>query len=339
MITQLKNCSDMKLSGKVAQTVTLASTVDGASILVNGMEVPTGKFSGKLYSPITLKATAPAGYRFAGWKSSDGNCVSGSMEYEMPASGNVKLTAVWEKAADDKLSDFAAAPIKVNELSAGNDMLVNELFKKDDWVELYNTTDVDLNVNGLYISDNADKPTKYQISAPTDKAAIIPAHGHLIVWCSKREAQSQIHANFKLGNDEGALVLISSSDEFVANNSAYFDANPQMKEFADTLHYGPMAYDQTVGRFPDGGNSYYLFNHQTIAYANSIQPSDIFIGMDVISEEIETGITEVAADKTNRQSSVTYYTLNGVFVGKSLSSLPHGIYIEVSSAGSRKVMK
>jgi hypothetical protein len=252
----------------------------------------------------------------------------------MPASGNVKLTAVWEKAADDKLSDFAAAPIKVNELSAGNDMLVNELFKKDDWVELYNTTDVDLNVNGLYISDNADKPTKYQISAPTDKAAIIPAHGHLIVWCSKREAQSQIHANFKLGNDEGALVLISSSDEFVANNSAYFDANPQMKEFADTLHYGPMAYDQTVGRFPDGGNSYYLFNHQTISYANSIQPSDIFIGMDVISEEIETGITEVAADKTNRQSSVTYYTLNGVFVGKSLSSLPRGIYI----IGGKKVV-
>lgn len=339
MLTQLKNCSYMNLGSKIAQEVTLASNIEGASILVNGMEVPTGKFSGKLYSPITLKATAPAGYRFAGWKTSDGNCVSGSMEYEMPASGNVKLTAVWEKAADDKLSDFAAAPIKINELSAGNDMLVNELFKKDDWVELYNTTDVDLNVNGLYISDNADKPTKYQISAPTDKAAIIPAHGHLIVWCSKREAQSQIHANFKLGNDEGALVLISSSDEFVANNSAYFDANPQMKEFADTLHYGPMAYDQTVGRFPDGGNSYYLFNHQTIAYANSIQPSDIFIGMDVISDEIETGITEVAADKTNRQSSVTYYTLNGVFVGKSLSSLPRGIYIEVSSAGSRKVMK
>ena len=339
MLTQLKNCSYMNLGSKIAQEVTLSSNIEGASILVNGMEVPTGKFSGKLYSPITLKATAPAGYRFAGWKTSDGNCVSGSMEYEMPASGNVKLTAVWEKAADDKLSDFAAAPIKINELSAGNDMLVNELFKKDDWVELYNTTDVDLNVNGLYISDNADKPTKYQISAPTDKAAIIPAHGHLIVWCSKREAQSQIHANFKLGNDEGALVLISSSDEFVANNSAYFDANPQMKEFADTLHYGPMAYDQTVGRFPDGGNSYYLFNHQTISYANSIQPSDIFIGMDVISDEIETGITEVAADKTNRQSSVTYYTLNGVFVGKSLSSLPRGIYIEVSSAGSRKVMK
>ena len=339
MLTQLKNCSYMNLGSKIAQEVTLSSNIEGASILVNGMEVPTGKFSGKLYSPITLKATAPAGYRFAGWKTSDGNCVSGSMEYEMPASGNVKLTAVWEKAADDKLSDFAAAPIKINELSAGNDMLVNELFKKDDWVELYNTTDVDLNVNGLYISDNADKPTKYQISAPTDKAAIIPAHGHLIVWCSKREAQSQIHANFKLGNDEGALVLISSSDEFVANNSAYFDANPQMKEFADTLHFGPMAYDQTVGRFPDGGNSYYLFNHQTISYANSIQPSDIFIGMDVISDEIETGITEVAADKTNRQSSVTYYTLNGVFVGKSLSSLPRGIYIEVSSAGSRKVMK
>ena len=339
MLTQLKNCSYLKLGSKLALEVSLASNIEGASILVNGMEVPTGKFSGKLFAPITLKAAAPAGYRFAGWKSSDGTCVSGKMEYELPSSGIHKLTAVWEKADADKLSDFADAPIKINELSAGNDMLVNELFKKDDWVELYNTTDVDLNVNGLYISDNANKPTKYQIAAPKDEAAIIPAHGHLIVWCSKRDAQSQIHANFKLANDEGSLVLISSSDEFVANNAAYFDANPQMKEFADTLHYGPMAYDQTVGRFPDGGNSYYLFRHPTIAYANSIQPSDVFVGMDIVSGEIETGIIEVAANNNNRQDSVTYYTLNGVFAGKSLNSLPRGIYIEVSSAGSRKVMK
>ena len=339
MITQLKNCSYMNLGSTNAQSVTLASNIEGASILVNGMEVPTGKFSGKLFAPITLKAAAPAGYRFVGWKSDDSKVVSGKMEYEIPETGNMKLTAVWEKVEAEKLSDFADAPIKINELSAGNDMLVNDLFKKDDWVELYNTTDYDLNVNGLYISDNEKKPEKYQIAAPSADAAIIPAHGHLIVWCSKRDAQSQIHANFKLGNDEDALVLISSSDEFVANNSAYFDANPQMKEFADTLHYGPMAYDQTVGRFPDGGNSYYLFRHPTIAYANAIQPSDVFVGMDIISEEIETGIIEVASNNTNRQSSATYYTLNGVYAGKNLNSLPRGIYIEVSSAGSRKVMK
>ena len=338
MITQLKNCSYMNLGSKLAQSVTLASNIEGASILINGMEVPTGKFSGKLFAPITLKAAAPAGYRFVGWKSSDGKSVSGKMEYEMPSTGTINLTAVWEKAENDKLPDFADAPIKINEVSAGNDMLVNELFKKDDWVELYNTTDYDLNVNGLYISDNEKKPEKYQIAAPTEEAAIIPAHGHLIVWCSKRDAKSQIHANFKLENKGEALVLISSSDEFVANNSAYFDANPQMKEFADTMHYSPMAYDQTVGRFPDGGNNYYLFRHPTIAYANSIQPSDVFVGMDIISGEIETGIIEVAANN-QRTTTTAYYTLNGVFVGKSLNSLPRGIYIEVSGAGSRKVMK
>lgn len=341
MLTQLKNCSYMNLSNKVAQTVTLSSSIEGASILVNGMEVPTGKFSGQLYSPITLKATAPAGYRFLGWKSGD-KCVSKNPEFEIPETGTQKLTAVWEKAEEDKLSEYAVAPIKINELSAGNDMLVNELFKKDDWVELYNTTDFDLNVNGLCISDNAEKPTKYQIEAPTKETAIIPAHGHLIVWCSKREAQSQIHANFKLANGDGNLVLISSSDEFVANNAAYFEAHPQMKEFTDTLYYGAMAYDQTVGRFPDGGNSYYLFNHATIAYANAIQTSDIFVGKDRISSEAEietTGIVEVLASNTQNPTSTTYYTLNGVFVGRNLNTLPRGIYIEVSGAGKRKVMK
>jgi hypothetical protein len=510
LINHLKNCSDMKLSNTTAQTVTLSSTVDGASILVNGMEVPTGKFSGRLFSPITLKATAPAGYRFLGWKSAAGSAkgttifddattwdyydkgalsgdswksaktveswksgkgpigygkeeaatkttanlptyyfhktftlseysstdtytlnyivddgmivyvngkevgrynmpsdnvgyntlastfangnpdaggmqipasflkkgenviavevhnnnttstdilwsamlvrnvesdvqyISKNTEFEMPSTGNMKLTAVWEKADDDKLSEYAVAPIKINEVSAGNDMLVNDLFKKDDWVELYNTTDFDLNVNGLNISDNADKPTKYQIEAPSREAAIIPAHGHLIVWCSKREAQSQIHANFKLANDEGNLVLISASDEFIANNAAYFEAHPQMKEFTDTLYYGAMAYDQTVGRYPDGGNSYYLFNHQTIAYANSIQPSDVFVGKDKLSAEAEfetTGIVEVLASNTVQSAVTSYYTLNGVFVGRNLKALPRGIYIEVSGAGKRKIMK
>lgn len=336
-MTQLKNCTYMDLKSKTAQTVTLASSISSASIQVNGMEVPTGKFSGQLYAPITLKASAPAGYRFLGWKTNTGEFVSKTMEYEMPSSGSQKLTAVWEKVEDEKLSDFAAAPIKINEVSASNDMLVNDLFKKDDWVELYNTTDVDLNVNGLYLSDNAAKPTKYQISAPNDEAAIIPAHGHLIVWCSKREALTDIHASFKLGNDEGSVVVLSSSADFVANNPAYFEANPELKEFADTLHYGPMAYDQTVGRYPDGGNSYYLFHHPTIKYANSIQNADTFVGKDIISALVETGIVEVATadDKAN----ASYFTVNGVFVGKNLKTLPNGIYVEVSGNRSRKVIK
>lgn len=335
-MTQLKNCTYMDLKSKTSQTVTLASSISSASIQVNGMEVPTGKFSGQLYAPITLKASAPAGYRFLGWKTNTGEFVSKTMEYEMPSSGSQRLTAVWEKVEGENLADYAACPIKINEVSAGNDMLVNDLFKKDDWVELYNTTDVDLNVNGLYLSDNAAKPTKYQISAPSDKAAIISAHGHLIVWCSKREALTDIHASFKLGNDEGSVVVLSSSADFVANNPSYFEANPEMKEFADTLHYGVMAYDQTVGRYPDGGNSYFLFHHPTIKYANSIQNADIFVGKDIISGLIETGIVEVAADD---KSNASYFTLNGIFVGKNLKALPNGIYVEVSNHRSRKVIK
>lgn len=341
MITQLKNCSYMKLSGSKSVTATLSSNIDGASIVLNGMEVPTGKFSGQLFGSVTLKAAAPAGYRFLGWKSgttADAEYVSKEVEYQMPSTGTMTLTAVWEKVGNDQLPDLAAAPIKINEVSAGNEMLVNDLFKKDDWVELYNTTDVDLNVNGLYLSDNAGKPTKYQIAAPSEEAAIIPAHGHLIVWCSKRTAKSDIHANFKLGNDDGLVLVLSSSEDFVANNAAYFEANPEMKEFADTLHYGKMAYDQTVGRYPDGGNSYYLFHHQTIAYANSLQGTDTFVGKDVVSEIVETGIIEVASADDSKENA-SYYTINGVFVGRNLKALPNGIYVEVTATGSRKVIK
>lgn len=33
------------------------------------MEVPTGRFSGTLFAPVTLKAEPKAGYRFVGWSS------------------------------------------------------------------------------------------------------------------------------------------------------------------------------------------------------------------------------------------------------------------------------
>lgn len=208
------------------------------------------------------------------------NYVTTEREYTLPA-GTQNLIAVWQKFDGDKaLMAQADAPIKINEISAGNDSYVNEYVKKDDWVELYNTTDTDLDAAGLYLSDNASKPTKYQIKKTEGVSTIIPAHGHILVWCSKREQVSQIHASFKLGNTDGSLVMLSSSDAFVKNNAKFFDEHPKMKEFTDTLHYNEHKADQTVGRYPDGSNTYYIMNHATINKANSLQSSDLLMAKD-----------------------------------------------------------
>ena len=48
-------------------------------------------------------------------------------------------------------------PIKVNEVSAGISVYANEFFKRNDWFELYNNTDQELDAAGLYVSDDPGK--------------------------------------------------------------------------------------------------------------------------------------------------------------------------------------
>ena len=132
-------------------------------------------------------------------------------------------------------------PIRINEVSAANSMYINDYFKKNDWIELHNTTAEDIDIAGMYISDNADKPQKYQV--PSDNTAlntIIPANGFKVIWCDKLDnIGADIHTSFKLAA-EGGDVLITTED------------------YADTLTYAPHSGTQTFGRYPDGANDTYV---------------------------------------------------------------------------------
>ena len=195
--------------------------------------------------------------------------------------GDLTLTAVFEQlATDSQLLHELAMPVKVNEVSAGNDIYANEYFKRNDWLELYNNTDQPIDAAGLYVSDDLDEPLKFQIPQSSLLNTVIPAGGHLILWADKLESQSQIHANFKLGNDDGQMVVVSSSDAFVANNSSYFNRHPGMQSFVDGLAYNAHHGDESVGRFPDGGADFYLMTRPTIERANRVLTSDSLIGHD-----------------------------------------------------------
>ena len=260
-------------------TVSLSSNVEGATLRINDLEVPTGTFSGSLFYPITVKAQAPAGYRFAGWKNANDVIVSTDSIFALQNTGYT-LTATFNKLSDAELLADIAMPIKVNEIGANNDIYINEFFKKRDWFELYNTTDTDLNVAGLYISDDIDDPLKYQIPTSSVLNTIVPANGHIVVWADEMSPTTQLHAPFKLNNTDGQLLLITSSDQFVNNNAAFFDAHPALQSFADGLTYVQHGYNQTVGRYPDGGNTYYLMTRPTIEKTNSLLADDTPLGVD-----------------------------------------------------------
>ena len=250
-INTLKNYRTFNLSSTTARQVTLSSDVEGAKLYINGIEVPTNTFNGKLFAPAKLKAVAPAGYYFYTWRK-DGVPYSSKEEIDLPES-DINLTAHFLAFSDAKKKQAGITPVRINEVSGSNDSFVDEYYKKGDWVELYNTTDLPIDVEGMYLSDNASKPTKYQITKGQTKAqTIIPAKGHLVIWCDKRETTDNgLHASFKIDGDGGQLILTAAD-----------------KSWTDTFIYGAHDANTTIGRYPDGAAEVYAMNVATIAKSN-----------------------------------------------------------------------
>ncbi|MBR4898188.1 MAG: lamin tail domain-containing protein [Prevotella sp.] len=244
MADYLKAFSYAKLSNS-PQAVTLKADTEGARLFVNGIEVPYTDFNGHLFAPVELTATPPAGYAFAGWKK--GSAIYSSNEtIQLPADKNLTLTATFTPQ-----SSITPQPVRINEVSAANGIYVNEFFKRNDWVELYNTTNAPVDVEGMYLSDNPEKPEKYQIAKTDGVSTVIPSHGYLIIWCDKLEPKSQLHAPFKLAAEGDELMLTAADGSWT-----------------DHFTYPAHNSDQTVGRYPDGSDQVWVMNIPTIAKAN-----------------------------------------------------------------------
>jgi hypothetical protein len=215
----------------------------------------------------------------------------------------VNLTAMFTPLSAKERAAQGLNPVRINEVSASNSVYVNEYFKHNDWVELYNTTDQPVDVEGMYLSDNLKKPQKYQITkGNTSINTIIPAHGYLVIWCDKLEPQSQLHASFKLDAD-GGDVLLTAADE----------------SWNDHLVYTTMKGDETVGRYPDGSANVIKMNLPTIAKSNITSSYTT----EIEQPEVQTGIAEIPME--SRQESQQIYNLNGQAVQGALAP---GIYIK-----------
>ena len=270
MADYMKQFSAFGLSSATKRSVELTTNINGATLTVNGINVPYAYFKGYLFGTFDLEAKAPAGYRFTGWKKS-GTQYSTDAAISVTGSDAIKLQACFTALTDAEKTAQGLTPVRINEVSAANGIHVNEYFKRNDWVELYNTTDEPIDVAGMYLSDNEKKPLKYQISkGDSQTSTTIPAHGYLIVWCDKLESKDQLHASFKLDADGGS-VLLTAADE----------------SWSDRLIYTEHHEDQTVGRYPDGGNDIFVINVPTIAQSNistsylvPVEQSDV-TGIDI----------------------------------------------------------
>ncbi len=264
-------------------------------------------------------------------KENDDNIISTEKDFAIPSdASDITLTAIYEKAPADEAWD--EHPVKINEVSAANDIYVSDIFKKSDWIELYNTTDAAIDVAGMYLSDHLEEPEKWQIPASDGNfSTVIPAHGHLVIWCDKTESLTQLHADFKLNNESGSLVLLTAED----------------KSWADTLVYCTHDGYHTVGLYPDGGSEIYVMERPTIGKPNMLTTlataweEPVFEQPDAIRQQTDTDF-ELAFDGTSvtlhgaDAARLDIFNTAGQLVMTTriratspvvLSALPRGLYI------------
>lgn len=271
--------------------VNLGTNCPFAKIQIEGMDIPFSNFSGVLFGPVSVSTSAAEGYRFVGWKDQTGKWLSQDVMCQITNDGT--YTAVYEQMEEDEVS-----PICINEVSAANDIYVNDYGKRADWIELYNRGREPVDVAGWWFSDDEKNPTKYQIDASGKVNTIIQPNGHLVIWCDGKPSESQLHLPFKLKNESSTLILQS--------------ADGQWKDY---VYYDAHSSKETVGRYPDGGSNLWTFYHPTIGTQNMTTSYDIlYLDMNVVRtptlpDEIESDIC---------------YTISGI---RTLKPIQRGIYI------------
>tara|TARA_Y100001935_G_scaffold223573_1_gene199240 strand:- start:175545 stop:177851 length:2307 start_codon:yes stop_codon:yes gene_type:complete len=141
--------------------------------------------------------------------------------------------------------------IKINELMSDNETTIQDDFGAyEDWVELYNPLDTEVNLIGFYLTDDFNDPKKWAFPDTT-----IPAGGFLLVWTDNDDEEGPLHTNFALSNDGEELGL--------------FYEDGLSKSPVDTLSFGPLSDDISFGRLSDGDSVFVSFLTPTPGFSNS----------------------------------------------------------------------
>jgi len=126
--------------------------------------------------------------------------------------------------------------IVLNEVMAKNkSTLADPQGEFDDWIELKNVSDQTVDLSGMYLTDSADRPLKWQFPQGTQLA---PGE-YLIVWADEDGGDEPgLHANFRLAADGETVWL--------------YDAARNGYMLLDCATFEGLGTDQSLARYPDG---------------------------------------------------------------------------------------
>jgi hypothetical protein len=77
------------------------------------------------------------------------------------------------------------------------------------WIEIYNSSENQINIGGCYLTDDVNNPTKYWIP-DGDQSTIIKPKSYLVFWADGKPERGILHLNFDLTNAK-TIALVSAT--------------------------------------------------------------------------------------------------------------------------------
>jgi hypothetical protein len=143
-----------------------------------------------------------------------------------------------------------APPLVINEFMASNNSDSNIHDPQgdfDDWIEIYNNSDANIDLAGMYLTDNLGSPTKWQIPTGYPSQTTVPPDGFVVFWADEEPPEGPLHTNFKLSADNEEIGL------FATDGSTLID----------DLTFGEQTTNISYGRYPDANDNWRFFSTPT----------------------------------------------------------------------------
>jgi len=179
----------------------------------------TGSYFGNMDNLIDVKVQDEFKneYIFSHWESKSGNDISPTdMDKDIRYRLSMPDTLIAHfKVFDD--SNTSTSNIVINEFMASNqNTAADQDGDFDDWIELYNKGNEDVDISGFYLSDDVQNLAKYEIPNNT----ILASDEYLIIWADEDGSQDDYHANFKLSRS-GETIFLLDSDTTIIDRITY----------------------------------------------------------------------------------------------------------------------
>jgi len=228
-------------------------------------------------------------------------------------------------------TQYCGAQVLINEFMASNTSIYPDMCDYDDfsdWIELCNTTDAEISLDGYYLTDNMNNRTKW----PIPQGTVIAAKGFLVILADGEDKKPGVadtldsypwnvkfttkryHANFTLSDDGEEIGLFRTADAGTV--------------LVDSVIFSNQRADISLGRSP-ADNKWYRFDLPTPGAANTSDPKSTETVSGSVTFSIEGGFYDAAQTLTmTAASGDIHYTTDGSIPNKNSTKYSSALTID-----------